>query len=343
MKDMNARLRKGMARYRHKSWSRAGFELLATGIPASFFYALGIAAAGAANYAAMLLLAALTAIFVVRLFIIQHDCGHASFFPSRKANDILGFILGVVTLTPYQCWRRYHAMHHAHSGNLDERGFGDIRTLTVAEYRKLPRVRRALYRAYRHPLVLFGIGPFLFFLVRQRLTYYIPKDWRAERRSVHLTNICLAIIIASIAASGGGARFLLFHAPVSLAASGLGVWLFYVQHQFPESYWRKKEDWSHAHAGLLGASHYDLPAMARWLTANIGLHHIHHLDSSIPSYNLHACFNGHLALHCSRRVTLRQSLSNARLKLWDEDQGVMTGFPSPTIDALTQPESRRPA
>jgi omega-6 fatty acid desaturase (delta-12 desaturase) len=328
MKNMNTSLRKGMAGYRHKSWSRAGFELSITVACAALAYALGIAAAAAANYAGMLLLALVTAIFEVRLFIIQHDCGHGSFFPSKKANDILGFILGVVTLTPYRCWRRYHAMHHAHSGNLDVRGYGDIRTLTVAEYRGLPVLRRAIYRLYRSPIFLFCIGPFLLFLIRQRLTYYIPSEWRAERRSVHLTNICIAIIIASVAASGGAGRFFLFHLPVVLGASALGVWLFYVQHQFAESYWKKGADWDHADAGWLGASHYDLPAIARWLSANIGLHHIHHLDSGIPCYNLHKCFQGHLALHCSRRFTFRQSLAHARLKLWDEERGVMVKFPT---------------
>ena len=327
MNNMNICLRQGMARYRHKSWWRAGFELSITVLCMSCACALGIAAAVAANYAGMLVFALIAAIFQVRLFIIQHDCGHGSFFPSKKANELLGFILGVVTLTPYQCWRRYHAMHHAHSGNLDLRGFGDIRTLTVTEYCALSGVRRAMYMLYRSPIFLFFIGPFLLFLIRQRLTYYIPRDWRAERRSVHLTNLCIAIIIAGVLASGGTVRFFLFHSLVMLGAASLGVWLFYVQHQFPESYWKKRPDWDHAEAGWRGASHYELPAIARWLTANIGLHHIHHLDSSIPSYKLHQCFEGHLALHRSRRVTVRQSLSHARLKLWDEEQGVMVRFP----------------
>lgn len=328
MNTQNTCLRKGMARYRHKSWLRAGFELAITLACAALAYALGIRAAGAARYAGMLLLAVVGAIFVVRLFIIQHDCGHGSFFPSKKANDVLGFMLGIVTLTPYQCWRHYHAMHHAHSGNLDHRGDGDIRTLTVAEYRRLPLFQRLLYRVYRSPVILFCIGPFLLFLIRQRFTYYIPKEWRAERRSVHLTNLGIATVIAGVAALGATSRFALFHLAVMLGASSLGVWLFYVQHQFPESYWKPRSDWDHADAAWLGASHYDLPAVARWLTANIGLHHIHHLDSSIPSYNLHGCFKGHLALHRSRRFTFGQSLSNARLKLWDEEQGAMVKFPS---------------
>lgn len=325
---MDRQLRRGIARYRKKSSASAVFELLATIFLGAAFYVLGIVSARAGSYALMLLYAVVTGTFVVRLFIIQHDCGHASFFPSKRANDILGFSIGVVTLTAFHCWRRYHAMHHAHSGNLDARDFGDIRTLTVAEYAQLSALKRCLYRLYRNPIVLFGVGPLLMFLIRQRLTFYIPKQWKVERNSVHATNACIAVIIVLIAASGGAGVFFLFHLPVMLVASSIGVWLFYIQHQFPESYWKKKADWNPIQAGLLGSSHYDLPRIARWMTANIGLHHIHHLDRSIPSYNLHKCFIGHLALHAATRFTFKQSLSYSRLKLWDEERGLMVRFPT---------------
>jgi omega-6 fatty acid desaturase (delta-12 desaturase) len=325
---MDIRLRKSMARYRKKSSATALFELLVTLFLFSLFYAAGIFLASTGRTIAMLPCACMTGCFLVRLFIIQHDCGHASFFVSKRANTIVGSVLGVVTLTPFHCWRRCHAIHHAHSGNLDERAFGGVHTLAVQEYEALTPWQRRLYRLYRNPFVLFGIGAFALFFVRQRLTYYLPREWKTERASVHATNICIAVLILAVVMAGGGRSFFLFHVPAMAFAASLGVWLFYVQHQFPDSYWSREEDWNRVDAVMIGSSHYELPGVARWMTANIGLHHIHHLDSAIPSYRLQACLVAHQELQRSQRFTFRESLSYTRLKLWDEEQRRMVPFPS---------------
>lgn len=266
--------------------------------------------------------------FTVRLFMIQHDCGHGSFFKSRRNCEWVGFALGVLTMTPYHCWYRYHALHHAHSGKLDERGFGDIRMLTVAEYLALPGWRRLVYRAYRHPLILFGIGPFVLFCLRQRFGYYLPAGWRKERLSIYATNLILLLLGLAVIELGdvSPASFLAFHLGSMAFAASLGVWLFYVQHQFPDAYWDNRGDYDMVRAALHGSSYYHLPSWLRWLTANIGFHHIHHLDSRIPNYRLADCHRENAVFHEVTRVDLRDSLALAGLKLWDERRRVMVGF-----------------
>lgn len=315
-------LLRSIARYRTSNSLTGWFQLLTTTILFTACYGAGILARRI-SYPLALAFAVLAGCFMVRLFMIQHDCGHASFFASRKANDVVGFLLGIVTLTPYRCWRRFHAHHHAHAGNLSKRGIGDIRTLTVREYLALSPLRRTLYRAYRNPLTLFVVGPFFFFSCRQRLTAHIPRAWTAERRSVHQTNACLAVIVATILALDGWSVLAGFHIPVMAFASSVGTWLFYVQHQFHDTYWKSDPEWNRVAAARSGASHYELPGLLRWITANIGLHHVHHIDCRVPSYRLNACYEEHLALHESRRLGLRESLACARLKLWHEQRGRM--------------------
>jgi omega-6 fatty acid desaturase (delta-12 desaturase) len=266
--------------------------------------------------------------FLVRLFILAHDCGHGSFFPYRWANDTVGSALGILTLTPYHRWRKHHAIHHATSGDLDRRGFGDVYMLTVREYLKLPPLRQWAYRVHCHPLVLFGIGPFLYFVVWQRLTFE-PRTWKKERRSVWLTNTGLLVCGAAIAWLIGLGPFLAVHMPIVALASSAGVWLFFVQHHFPETYWRRTGQWSYAAAGLQGSSCYQLPGILQWLTANIGIHHIHHLDSRIPNYNLRACFDENPEFQQVYRLTIRESLSCARLNLWDEETRELVEIPRP--------------
>jgi omega-6 fatty acid desaturase (delta-12 desaturase) len=278
------------------------------------------------SYWITLLLALPAAGFLVRLFIIQHDCGHGSFFRSRAANNTLGFVLGILTLTPYAYWRKAHAIHHATSGNLDHRGFGDISTLTVKEYLALTRWRRLRYRLYRNPLILFGLGPFYEFILRQRFPLGLPRSWRREWASILWTNLALLAVVAMMWKTVGIQAFLAVQLPISLLAGSSGVWLFYIQHQFEDTYWEKDDAWSFHAAGIKGSSYYDLPGMLHWFTGNIGVHHVHHLSSRIPNYRLRQCFRENPELQQVTRLTLWGSLKCARLKLWDEERGKLVGF-----------------
>lgn len=274
----------------------------------------------------ILALAVPAAGLLVRMFAIQHDCGHGSFFKSRWANDLLGRSLGVLTLTPYDWWRRSHATHHATSGNLDRRGVGDIDTLTVREYFARSVWRRLSYRLYRHPLVLFGVGPIYLFFIRHRIpsTHPLraPRDWL----SVIGTNAAIAALVTAMALTVGLGPFLLAFLPVSAIGAAVGVWLFYVQHQFEDTYWSDTQHWSFRAAALEGCSYYDLPRVLHWFTGHIGLHHIHHLSSRIPNYRLRACFERHTEFHAAKRLTLWDSFRCARLALWDEDRRKLVSF-----------------
>ena len=325
---VRARLLSISAKYRNGSLHRSAIQLGVTVGLWAASYAIGLRLMQYSPWAGTLG-ALVTAVFVVRLFMIQHDCGHGSFFQSRRANDWLGFWLGVITMTPYRCWRRFHAQHHVNSGNLDRRGLGDIFTLTTVEYRQLSPRQQRLYQLYRHPLVLFVLGPPLLFILRQRTTYKVPHDWTAERRSVHLTNLVLvagALLVLLLASQP--LLVFAFHLLTMALAAIIGVWLFYVQHQFPQTYWRSGDEWEPWRASMEGASYYELPAVLRWLTANIGLHHIHHLDARIPNYRLYECFTKHEEFAHPPRLGLRESLGCIRLKLWDEERRSMVPISS---------------
>lgn len=314
-----------LARYRAPRVAKSLFQLVST---------LGLFAAAwlvmwwslQYGYWLTLLLALPTSGLAVRLFILQHDCGHGSFFRSVATNRVVGNLLGVLTLTPYQCWRRQHAMHHATNGQLDHRGMGDILTMTVAEYQSASRLERWMYRLYRHPLVLFGVGPFLHFVVLQRFTSRLPSNWRSERRSVHLTNLALLVLASGMAWLVGPWTLIAVHLPVVLLSASCGVWLFYIQHQFDPTYWERDQDWDHHTAAIEGSSYLELPWPLAWMTANIGLHHIHHLDSRIANYALPVCYQAHAELQTVQRLTLRSSLACMNLKLWDERSQRLVGF-----------------
>lgn len=278
------------------------------------------------SYWLSLLLAVPTAGFLVRLFIIQHDCGHGSFFRRRLPNDWVGRALGVFTLTPYDVWRASHAVHHASSGNLVRRGIGDITTLTVREYQALPRWSRLRYRLYRNPLVMFGIGPAYLFIVQHRLPTGMMRDGLRPWISTMLTNAATALVIAGMMWLVGVGPFLLVHLPITLLAASMGVWLFYIQHQFEDTYWAGEPPWTVHEAALHGSSHYDLPAVLRWFTANIGVHHVHHLSSRIPFYSLPRVLRDHPELAEIGKLTLLQSLKSVRLVLWDEARGKLVSF-----------------
>ena len=279
-----------LAPYRRPSWGRSVWQLVDTAAPLAALWIAMVLLADRAFWLT-LILAAPAAAFLIRLFIIQHDCGHGAFFPSTRASNLVGTVIGIFTLTPYDYWRRVHALHHATSGNLERRGVGDIDTLTVREYLALSRWRRLKYRLYRNPLILFGIGPSFHFIILHRLPTLVPREWKRERRSIWGTNLAIAATVAVMALTFGLRRFLMVQLPITLLASSLGVWLFYVQHQFRDTYWEHEPEWDFLAAGLRGSSYYALPRVLQWFTGNIGLHHIHHLNSRIPNYLLQRCLD----------------------------------------------------
>jgi acyl-lipid omega-6 desaturase (Delta-12 desaturase) len=278
------------------------------------------------SYFWTLALAVPAAFFLIRLFIIQHDCGHGSFFKNARLANAVGRVLGVLTLTPYAYWRKAHAIHHATSGHLEHRGFGDIDTRTVEEYLALSRWERLRHRIYRNPFVLFGIGAAVHFLVLHRLPWRAPKTWTRERMSIVLTNVAIACVVTTAGLALGWRELLMVQLPITLVASSLGVWLFYVQHQFEDTYWDRDPAWSYEHAALEGSSYLALPAPLRWATGNIGLHHVHHLNARIPNYRLPEVLHDNPELERVSRLTLGQSLRCAFLALWDESSRKLVGF-----------------
>jgi omega-6 fatty acid desaturase (delta-12 desaturase) len=315
-----------LARYRDPDHARSILEIAITFVPLAVLWALASISLHFGYWWFSLLLAIPAAGFLVRLFMIQHDCGHGSFFRHRLANDWVGRVLGVLTLTPYDFWRRSHASHHASSGNLDRRGMGDIDTLTVREYRARSFLGRLQYRLYRHPLVMFGIGPAYLFFVRHRLPAGLMRAGWRQWLSTMLTNLAIAAIIASLIWFLGIGPVLLVQVPVMFLAACIGVWLFYVQHQFEETYWEHSKGWSLQEAALHGSSHYDLPPVLRWFTANIGVHHVHHLCSRIPYYRLPSVLRDYPELNDVSRLTLMESFRCVRLVLWDESKRKLVSF-----------------
>ena len=278
------------------------------------------------GYWLTLLCALPTAGFMMRLFMIQHDCGHGSFFRSKAARDWVGRTIGVVLLTPYDYWKRTHAYHHAHSGDLDFRGFGDIDTFTVREYLSWPWWRRLRYRLYRHPFVLFVIGPAFMFLIKHRFPWDTPARWKKAWRSVFWTNVAIVGAVAALGELLGYQRFLMVHAPVLAIAFGAGVWMFYVQHQFENTYWQHHEKWDYYDASLYGSSYLVLPAPLRWMTANIGFHHVHHMSMRIPNYKLQRAHEENPEFQVVREVRIRDTFQLIGLALWDEDSERLIRF-----------------
>ncbi len=306
-----------LARYRDPSTIRSIWEL---GITLICYLALWVLAFAALQFHWVwaILPAALNGGFIVRLFAIQHDCGHGAFFPSRKWNDWTGRVIGVLTLTPYDVWRKQHAVHHSASGNLDRRGIGDVLTLTVSEYQARGLWGRFTYRLYRHPVVMFGLGPAYLFVFNNRLPMgLMTAGWRYWV-SAMVTNAALIVwLVALYLLVGWGAIFAIW-LPVVLAGATIGVWLFYVQHQFEDTHWETEPNWDVHHAALHGSSHYVLPRPLQWMTANLGMHHVHHLYSRLPFYRLPEVLRDFPPLAAAQRMTIRESIANARFHLWDE-------------------------
>lgn len=278
------------------------------------------------GYLIALALVPVAGLLLLRTFIIQHDCGHGAFLHKRTSNDTLGRALGVLTFTPYDCWRRSHTLHHASTGNLDGRGFGDVDTLTVREYQSRSRLQRFFYRAYRHPIVLFGIGPAYLFILRHRLPIGLMKEGAEYWISALATNLATAAILAALMVGFGVGNTLLVIVPTLLVAATTGVWLFYVQHQFEHAHWDRGDDWSFHDAAIKGSSHLDLPQPLRWFTGNIGIHHVHHLASRIPFYRLPGVLAAYPQLRDVNRLTVPQTFKPMTLALWDEDKRRLVSF-----------------
>ena len=314
-----------LAHYREPNIIRSSFELGVSFVP---FILLWILACWTVqfSYALAFLFSALNSGFLLRLFCIQHDCGHGSFFSNRYLSDWVGRILGVITLTPYDVWRRTHSIHHSHTGNLDHRGIGDIMTLTTAEYRHRNAFKQLLYRIYRHPLVMFGLGPGYQFFLENRIPYSLMRKGKKYWVSAMGTNIDILTALTAIVYFGGLEALLLVFFPSTIIAASIGTWLFYIQHQFEVTHWENKENWKIHEAALHGSSHFDLPPVLAWFTASIGIHHVHHLYSRIPFYRLCQVLKDHEELVDCNRMTLVESFKCAKLSLWDEESRTLVSF-----------------
>jgi acyl-lipid omega-6 desaturase (Delta-12 desaturase) len=316
---------KTTSKYRNAPLWKSGWQVANSIVPFGVLWYL-MYLSTAWSYWLTLLLAFPTAGFLVRIFAIQHDCGHRSFFHSQRANDWLGYACSILTLTPYHLWRRTHARHHASSGDLHHRGYGDISVLTVDEYLARSFFGRLKYRLYRNPFVMFVLGASFLFIVRHRFTLGIPRNWRRERVGVYITNMALVSAITIAWLTIGLPTFLMIHVPVVVLGATIGSWLFFVQHQFEHAYWQPHEEWDFTRSALEGSSYYQLPTVLQWFTGNIGFHHIHHLDSRIPNYNLAACHAAEPAFQDVVTLGVRDSVSCMRLKLWDERRQRMVAF-----------------
>lgn len=325
LKAQARRLAAHCAKYKGADTRRAIIQIVTTTVPFVLLLAAMLATVEKA-YWITLLLAIPASGLLVRFFIIQHDCGHGSFLPSRTANDFVGRTISVLTMTPYGLWRRVHAKHHATSGNLDRRGYGDINTLTLEEYRAASPFARLRYRIYRHPLFLFPIGVPFFFTILQRTPWGHPLDPKESWTSVFGLDLAMLIFYGALGAVIGYWNLLLIALPMIVMASAIGGWLFFIQHQFEDGHWDASDEWDFQVAAIRGSSYYVLPKPLEWFTGNIGLHHIHHLNSIIPNYRLHECLAGSKEFQDMNRVTFWESLKCARLAVWDEAQRRLLTF-----------------
>ena len=315
--------RSAVAPFQHADTRRSAWQLVDSLIPylvlwILMYWSLSI------SYWLTLALAVLAAGFMVRLFIIFHDCGHGSFFASQRANDAVGILTGILTFTAYYDWRHSHAVHHATAGDLDRRGTGDVFTMTVDEYLDASWWKRLAYRLYRFPPVMFGIGPSVVFLIVQR--FPIRVAGQRERNSVLWTDLALLVILVAAALTIGWQAYLLIQIPIMVIGGAAGVWLFYIQHQFEGVYWERHEKWDFVAVALQGSSFYKLPRVLQWFTGNIGFHHIHHLSPRIPNYNLEPCHNASPLFQAVPPITIRSSLKSLGLRLWDERSRHLVGF-----------------
>jgi omega-6 fatty acid desaturase (delta-12 desaturase) len=315
------------AQYQQPDLRKAIWQLVNTFLPYTALWVLLVwLLQNQVPYLLVFPLVVLASGFLVRIFIFFHDCGHGSFFASQRANKVLGYLCGFLTLTPYEQWRHSHALHHASVGDLDRRGDGDVWTMTVEEYRNASPLKRFIYRFFRHPLVTFGIGPILIFVVSER---FPDKNARQkDKLSVHITNGAIAAALLAAYLTIGLRTLLVIFLPMMAIAASAGVWLFYVQHQFEDTYWAHGKAWEMSRAALEGSSYYQLPKVLQWFSGNIGFHHVHHVRARIPNYHLQRCHEQTPELRSRTPLTIRESLKCMSLDLWDEEQKRLVSFRS---------------
>lgn len=313
-----------LAQYRSINTARSSFELAVTVVPFIALWALAWWSLSISYWLAFGL-SVLNAAFLLRLFIIQHDCGHGAFLENKTASTWIGRALGVLTVTPFDVWKRTHSEHHSASGNLNRRGMGDIETLTVAEFQARNWFGRLKYRAYRHPVTLFVLGPSYIFLLTNRLPFGLMNQTKYWVSAMG-TNAAIILLLLVIWYFGGLLPILLIFLPSTILAATAGIWLFYVQHQFETTLWEEEKNWTVHEAALHGSSHYVMPSVLRWFTGNIGIHHVHHLYSRIPFYRLSEVIQDHKDLAGFNRMTILESFKNAQLHLWDEQSKRLLSF-----------------
>jgi acyl-lipid omega-6 desaturase (Delta-12 desaturase) len=312
-----------VAPYQHADYQRSLRQLANSLLPYLGLWVLMVLSLRI-SYLLTLLLVIPAAGFLMRIFIIFHDCGHNSFFKSKETNRRVGFWLGILVFTASEQWFHSHAVHHATAGNLDKRGVGDVMTLTVAEYQQLSPWKKFTYRIFRQPIFMLGVGPLLSFLIAPR--FASPGSNKTERLSVIYTNLVLLAIFVIMSLTIGWQAYLMIQLPVMWLAGAAGIWMFYVQHQFENTYWAHSSQWDYTLSAFQGASYYKLPRILQWFTGNIGFHHIHHLSPRIPNYFLEKCFRDNPPLHQAPTLTLRTALKSFGLRLWDERAQKMVGF-----------------
>ncbi len=314
-----------VAKYHRPQIDKSAWQIITTIIPyLALWYLMYLSLD--MGYWLTLLLSVPAALFVIRLFTIQHDCGHTSFFSSQKANDWVGMGCSLFTFVPYHYWRRTHAIHHAATGDLEHRGIGDFYTMTVNEYLGKSTKDRLKYRLYRNPLTMFIIAPVFVFIIGYRFDFLKRKNWHKERRGLFWTNIALLMLAVGMSLTVGWQAYLLIQLPITFIATCIGSWFFFVQHNFEEAYWAKDEAWDYTVAALKGSSYYKLPKVLQWFSGSIGFHHIHHLSPKIPNYLLEKCHNENPMFQTPVTLTLLTGFQSTNLSLWDEERKKMISF-----------------
>ncbi|MBM7630929.1 fatty acid desaturase [Geomicrobium sediminis] len=316
-------LKQSVAPYATSNTKVGIFQLVNTLLPFLFVWFLAYQSLSISIWLS-LVFSIIAAGFVVRIFIIFHDCTHASFFKNRTWNRIVGNVCGVLTHFPFEKWKHSHAIHHATSGNLDKRGVGDIWVMTIDEYKEASKFERLKYRLYRNPLILFGLGPLYLFLVDNRINKQGAK--RKEKYNTYLTNVCIVFVYGVMISLIGWQAFLLVQLPIMYLSGVAGIWLFYVQHQFEDSYYENDDEWDFVKAAVDGSSYYKLPKVIQWMTGNIGYHHVHHLSPKVPNYHLEKTHDNIPPLQTATTITLKKSLESIRFRLYDEKNQTFVTF-----------------